>query len=100
MVAYATEEPVHWGWSHAPFLGARIEGNLVEDAGAGPAVAVLHGDAIKSNRGRVYLSATLKDNTFRWTPAMADRLAKARLENKPIRPDFGLPPSPTPARSS
>ncbi len=93
ITAYATEEPVHWGWSHAPFLGAVIEGNLVEDAGAGPAVAVLHGEAIKSNRGRVYLSATLKDNTFRWTAAMADRLAKARAEGKPIRPDLGLPPS-------
>ncbi len=93
MTAYPTEEPVHWGWSHAPFLGALIEGNTIQDAGAGPALAVLHGDAIKSNRGRVYLSATLKDNTFRWTPAMADRLAKARGEGKPIRPTLGLPPS-------
>jgi len=93
MIAYATEEPIHWGWSHAPFLGGLLEGNLVEDAGAGPAVAVHHGEAIKSNRGRVYLSATLRDNTFRWTPEMADRLAKAKAEGKPIRPDFGLPPS-------
>ena len=93
MTAYATEEPVHWGWSHAPFLDAWIEGNTVEDAGLGGAVAVLHGMHIKSNRGRVYLSATLKGNTFRWTKAMSSALAKAQAEGHPIHPSFGLPPS-------
>ncbi len=29
LLATPTEEPVHWGWSHAPFLGALFEGNVV-----------------------------------------------------------------------
>ena len=35
LMAAPTETPVHWGWSHAPFLGALIEGNTFEDAVGG-----------------------------------------------------------------
>ena len=31
MTACPTETPMMWGWTHAPFLGAVIEGNIIED---------------------------------------------------------------------
>ncbi len=66
ITAAPTESPSPWGWSHAPFLGGRIEGNTIEDAGRGATLTVEHSPSIRPNRDRVYLSATLKDNTFRW----------------------------------
>ncbi len=85
--ASPTEQPVHWGWSHAPFLGGLFEGNTVEDAGGG-SLDVEHNDAIKSNRGRVYQTLTFKDNTFRWTGA-----AREALAGKPPRFGIGSPAS-------
>jgi hypothetical protein len=68
LTAYPTESPGIWGWSHAPFLGALIAGNTLEDALKGGTVGVLHSDAAKSSRGRTYMTATVRDNTVRWTP--------------------------------
>ena len=69
--ASPTESPVHWGWSHAPIFGATFADNLIEDsAGTGlSGFGVEHGPAIKSNKGRVYMSLNLVNNTFRWTGA-------------------------------
>jgi hypothetical protein len=64
--AMATEAPNLWGWSHAPFLGGVVEDNVIEDS-QGAFLWVDHNAAIKSNKGRVYMSLKLKDNTFRWT---------------------------------
>ena len=51
----------------------------------GGLIAVLHGGPIKSNKGRVYLTVALKDNTFRRTAA-----ARARMpDGKPIRLAIG-----------
>ena len=78
--ASASESPITWGWSHAPFLGGRFEGNTLEDFRGG-GIAVEHGGIARSAKGRVYLSLALKDNTLRWsktTPAasgQAPRLA-------------------------
>ena len=78
ITAAPTESPAPWGWSHAPFLGGRIEGNTIEDAARGATLTVEHSSSIRPNRGRVYLTATLKDNTFRWTaPFLARRDPKA-----------------------
>ena len=30
--AYPSESPDIWGWTHAPFLGATIQGNTIEDS--------------------------------------------------------------------
>src|SRR5690606_20297566 len=66
----ATETPIHWGWSHAPVLGAVVRGNTFEDAGSGATLGVEHDPKyIKVNTGRVYMSATVEDNIVRWTDA-------------------------------
>ena len=67
MIAAPTEQPVHWGWSHAPMMGLRFEGNRVEDALQGVTIGVEHSSAVKTNRDRVYASALLKGNVYRWT---------------------------------
>ncbi len=71
--AFPTERPGVWGWSHAPFLGALIQGNTIEDSARGGRFSVEHGAAIKSNRGRVYMSMRLLDNTVVWTEAFLAR---------------------------
>jgi hypothetical protein len=83
--AAPSEEPVTWGWSHAPFLGGLIEGNIIEDSG-GIVMGVDHGTGIKSNKGRVYMSLTLKNNTIRWTGGKFP-------SGKPPRVDISTPPS-------
>ena len=35
LTAFPTETPVMWGWSHTPFLGGVIEGNILEDCREG-----------------------------------------------------------------
>ena len=42
-----------WGWSHTPYLGGVIEGNILEDADKGGILGVEHdGRYIKTNQGR------------------------------------------------
>jgi hypothetical protein len=73
IAAAPTEQPVHWGWSHAPVFGMVIEGNTLEDARRGGTLSVEHGPSIKSNTGRVYLSATLNQTLVRWTDGFLAR---------------------------
>lgn len=73
ITAAPTERPVAWGWSHAPSFGLKIEGNTLEDSSRAATLAVEHGPAIKSTRGRVYLTATLTHNTARWTAPFRSR---------------------------
>lgn len=71
--ATPTERPNIWGWSHAPFLGALIEGNIFEDSLKGGTLYVQHNSKyIKSNKDRVYFTGVLRNNVVRWT---ADFLA-------------------------
>jgi hypothetical protein len=81
ITAYPTESPGIWGWSHAPFLGCLIAGNTLEDSEQGGTVGVLHSQATKSSRGRTYMTATLRDNTVKWTSGFLhrQRLAGARV---------------------
>jgi hypothetical protein len=73
ITAAPTEKPGPWGWSHAPFLGGVIEGNTIEDTIRGATLAVEHGPPIKSNKGRVYMTVTLKDNLARWSETLRSR---------------------------
>jgi hypothetical protein len=75
LFAYASETPGIWGWSHVPFLGGVIEGNIIEDSERGATIGVYHGGPTKSNKGRVYMTLSLKGNTVRWTEPFLSRLA-------------------------
>ncbi len=69
-----TEEPLGWGWSHAPFLGGSIAGNTLEDALEGGVIRLDHDPRyIRSNQGRRYLSLRLVDNVVRWSAEFLSR---------------------------
>ncbi|MDB5350390.1 MAG: hypothetical protein JWN86_1637 [Planctomycetota bacterium] len=67
ITAAPSEHPETWGWSHAPFLNATIDGNIIEDSPGGASLAVEHSSVIKSNAGRVYFSGSLTNNTVVWS---------------------------------
>ena len=67
-----------WGWSHTPYLGGVIEGNILEDAEQGGILGVEHdGRYIKSNQGRIYMTAKLNDNVVRWSDAFLSHHSRA-----------------------
>jgi len=75
--------PYIWGWSHAPFMGALIQGNTVEDSNmvghTGPSfIGVDHSAYTNTSWGRTYMSATIAGNVFQWS-------------NAPVNPDLGQP---------
>jgi hypothetical protein len=74
ITAYPTEAPAIWGWSHAPFLEGLIAGNTLEDAPRGGTLGVLHSEHTKSSRGRTYFTATLRDNTVKWSAGFLARM--------------------------
>lgn len=92
IAASPTEKPVHWGWSHGPLMGAVIEGNILEDCIRGGIVCVEHSQHIKSNKGRVYASVRLKNNTAKWSPEFAAS-AKTPGREKPVGLTLGDPGS-------
>ena len=90
VAAYATESPVCWGWSHAPFLGATIAGNTIEDSVQGALLRVDHGPCIKcSDVGRVYLSGTLANNVGIWSDAFLARRTLAGATSQPVALTIG-----------
>jgi hypothetical protein len=75
--------PYLWGWSHAPFMGALIQGNTFEDRNtsghtAPSFIGVDHSAYISTSQGRTYLSATISGNVFKWS-------------NAPVNPNLGQP---------
>ncbi len=90
MIASAsTESPVHWGWSHNPMLGLAIEGNTFEDAWSGATLGVEHNPLSRANRGRIYMTASLADNTFAWSDAFLASLKGAKSSNPPVAIEIG-----------
>jgi hypothetical protein len=68
ILSCATEQPMTWGWTHAPFLDLVVEGNTFEDAREGCMIGVEHEPRyIKTNHGRIYMTASVKDNVVRWS---------------------------------
>lgn len=65
--AYPSEAPNMWGWTHAPFLGATIAGNTIQDTQLGGMIDVEHSSYTKANTGRVYFSGSFHDNLGVWT---------------------------------
>ncbi len=74
-MAYATELPDIWGWSHAPFLGAVISGNTIQDTAGGGVLDVSSGPSVKSSVGRTYFSAALNSNIISYSAAFVSALA-------------------------
>lgn len=79
-----TSYPAPWGWSHLPVLDLTIQGNTFRDpvfwvpdfsaTGATRTVAaatltVEHGGLVRENQGRLYLTASITDNTFVYSEA-------------------------------
>ncbi len=92
ITASPSETPVHWGWSHAPLIGATITGNTIEDSLRGGTLCVEHSPAIKTSRGRVYASAVVEGNTVVWTDGFVATLA-SRGVNRPAGLTLGDPAS-------
>ena len=92
--ACPTETPVIWGWSHAPFLAAVIEDNVLEDAGGGSILGVEHSaKSIKSNKGRTYMTIALNRNVVRWTEPFLQRRASSGTRTLPPGLILGHVPS-------
>jgi hypothetical protein len=75
--AFATENPMIWGWSHVPYMGGVIERNIAEDTDQGASLCVEHSAAIKTNKGRTYMSMQLRDNVVRWSEHFVSRRVRA-----------------------
>jgi hypothetical protein len=77
LMACPTEHPMIWGWSHAPYLGGVVEGNILEDCEQGGVVGVEHGQSVKTNKGRTYMSVQLRKNVVRWSEPFLARMSRA-----------------------
>jgi hypothetical protein len=76
--ATPTEQPVLWGWTHSPAFGAVVSGNTITDAITAITLNVRHDvSTIKSDAGRVYMTAAVVSNTIDWSPAFLAARAKA-----------------------
>jgi hypothetical protein len=94
LTAFPTETPVMWGWSHTPYLGGVIEGNILEDAQKGGIVGVEHdGRYIKTNQGRVYMTVRLDNNTVRWSEAFLSQTLAPGTKQYPPGLTIGYAPS-------
>jgi hypothetical protein len=68
--------PLPWGWTALPSLGATIEDNTIQDSLGGIQILVEHQVdywtstvTSASEEGRVFVTATVKDNTFEFDSA-------------------------------
>ncbi len=95
--ASASEAPVYWGWSHNPMLGLVFDGNTFEDAWTGALLGICNEAPIRWTRGRVYMTATLQNNTFVWSDAFLSAFAKAKRGEKPVAIKVGWKPSGNPS---
>jgi hypothetical protein len=94
LMAFPTETPVMWGWSHTPYLGGLIEGNILEDSEKGGLLGVQHdGRHIKTNQGRVYMTVKLSDNVVRWSDAFLSHAAGTGSKQIPPGLTVGYAPS-------
>jgi hypothetical protein len=95
--AYPTEKPVFWGWSHCPYLGGVVEGNVIEDTEGGAYLGVDHDHKyIKSNQGRTYMTVRLNDNVVRWSESFLSRVEHASSKEPLLGVTLGQPGSDDP----
>jgi hypothetical protein len=82
-----------WGWSHAPYLGGVIEGNILEDSEQGSHLGVEHSQHIKTNKGRTYMSVRVNQNVVRWSEAFLSRKERATAKEPLVGLTLGYAPS-------
>ncbi len=87
-------DPMPWGWTALPNLGAVVEDNVIQDSLGGILIGVGHGDnywaaqvGSTSETGRVFLTATVTGNTFEYDASFLQAWASAYLAdgNDPAR---------------
>jgi len=91
--ASGSEVPVHWGWSHNPMFGLVFDGNTFEDGWDGAFLGVHHEPLIRATRGRVYMTATLTNNTFVRSEAFLSAHRQAKRGKPPVALLLGWRPS-------
>jgi hypothetical protein len=97
MTACPTETPMIWGWSHAPFLGGVVEGNVLEDSGGGGVFGLEHDRRyIKSNTGRTYMTVRVRQNVVRWSEPFLKKIERAGERQRLAGLTLGYPPSDDP----
>jgi hypothetical protein len=92
-LAYPTESPGIWGWSHAPFLGGVFEGNTIDDSERGGLLGVMRSEYTKSSRGRLTFTAVLRKNTVRWSDDFLIRRQRTGAKGSPRALTVGYPGS-------
>ena len=75
--ATPTEAPVTWGWSHTPVLGLVVADNTLVDSASGGVLTIGQDPNARPDDGRVYMTATLKDNVVRWSASYLASLGSA-----------------------
>jgi hypothetical protein len=93
LTAYPTEHPGIWGWSHVTYMAGVVERNVLEDTESGGIVGVEHTVAVKSNKGRSYMSIQLRDNIIRWTEPFVSARIRAGLKEPLAGLTVGYRPS-------
>ncbi len=93
LTSFPSETPLIWSWSHTPYLGGVVEGNIVEDCEQGAILGVEHGPPIKTNQGRTYMSVQLRNNVVRWSQPFLTRMARAGTKEPLAGLTIGYRPS-------
>ena len=96
IMASPTESPMSWGWSHVPFFGGVVTGNILEDAERGGEIGVEHSIAIRTNKGRAYMSVELADNVVRWSGPFLAARRRQGSDAPPLGLTVGYRPSADP----
>ncbi|MFO0954517.1 MAG: hypothetical protein U0835_25820 [Isosphaeraceae bacterium] len=89
ITAYPSETPNVWGWTHAPFLGATITGNTVENSMRGGTLGVEHNEYSKANGGRTYFSGTFQNNIGVWSSAFLAKRTALGVTSQPVLATVG-----------
>jgi hypothetical protein len=92
-MAFPTETPGIWGWSHVPFLGCLFEGNAIEDSERGGTLGVQRNGYTKSTRGRLTFVATFRGNTVHWSKEFLARRQRSGAKGPPRAITVGYPGS-------
>lgn len=90
IMAYPSEAPVQWGWTHAPYLDGLFANNVVEDSERGAQIGVLHNGNDKSSKKRTFMTIALKGNLVKWSDAFVARTPVSPPKGQAFLPGINL----------